>query len=113
MFSFLVAAVLQVGPTSEYRTPSAAARVARDGDVVRIAAGTYNGDVCAWTANNLTIRGAGCDSTVVAGDGYSHNLYVGAVKKLVFRSCRSGRANGGHALKSRARETVWEKVLRS
>ncbi len=53
------ARVLKVGPGTFYAAPSAAAKVARDGDIVEIAAGTYRGDVAVWTANNLTIRGVG------------------------------------------------------
>jgi hypothetical protein len=39
------------------------------------------------------------------GDGYSHNLYVGRIKKLVFKNSVSDHALRGHNLKSRARET--------
>ena len=46
-----------------------------------------------------------------AGDGYSHNLYVGRAKKLVFRDCLSDHAREGHALKSRALETVVENCV--
>lgn len=52
------AATLRVGPGMPYTTPSAAAAVARDGDVIEIAAGTYR-DVAIWRANDLTIRGIG------------------------------------------------------
>lgn len=38
------------------------------------------------------------------GDGYSHNLYVGHVNKLIFRFNYSHHANFGHNLKSRANE---------
>ena len=55
----LRANVLRVGPTARYRTPSRAARDARDGDVIEIQAGDYHGDVAVWRANNLTIRGVG------------------------------------------------------
>jgi hypothetical protein len=37
-----------------------------------------------------------------AGDGYSHNLYIGNVKSLTFRYNYSHDANIGHNLKSRA-----------
>lgn len=37
------------------------------------------------------------------GDGYSHNLYVGAVNSLTFRYNYSHDANVGHNLKSRAK----------
>jgi hypothetical protein len=39
-----------------------------------------------------------------AGDGYSHNLYVGAIKKLTVTGSYFHHANVGHLLKSRARE---------
>ena len=183
--------VLRVGPGEAFARPSDAARAARDGDTVLIAAGTYRGDVCVWRANDLRILGAGADATVLeaegraaagkglwvvqgtnvairgvslrgaacpdrngagirheadgalaiadcrfernengflsgvatnavltfercvfrdngAGDGYSHNVYVGRAGKLVFRDCISDHAREGHALKSRALATVVE-----
>lgn len=39
--------------------PSAAAKAARDGDVIEIEAAVYDSDVAVWTQNNLTIRGIG------------------------------------------------------
>lgn len=37
-----------------------------------------------------------------AGDGYSHNLYIGNIRTLTFRSNYSHHAKIGHCLKSRA-----------
>jgi hypothetical protein len=51
--------VLRVGPKRELKRPSAAARVARDGDVIEIDAGVYEGDVAVWLQHRLTIRGVG------------------------------------------------------
>jgi len=51
--------VLAVGPGASYKTPSAAAAVAQAGDVVKIVAGDYRGDVATWRAPNLTICGVG------------------------------------------------------
>ena len=185
---------LRVGPGEAFAKPSDAARAARDGDTVRIAAGTWRGDVCVWRANDLTILGAGADATVVdaegraaagkglwvvqgtnvairgvslrgaacpdrngagirheadgaltvtdcrfegnengflsgvetnavlmfrrcvfrdngAGDGQSHNVYVGRAKKLVFEDCLSDHAREGHALKSRALVTIVNRCL--
>jgi hypothetical protein len=51
--------LLRVGPGETYAVPSAAAKAARDGDVVEIRAGTYSGDVAVWRASNLVIRGVG------------------------------------------------------
>lgn len=180
------AAIIRVGPEHEVKSPSAAARIARDGDVVEIAATTYSGDVAVWRANRLTLRGVGgrphlqaagasaegkaiwvikgahtrveniefsgarvpdrngagirqegpgltvrdCvfrdnENGILAGrnldseihiegtefannghgDGYSHNLYIGEVKRLTMRASYSHHARVGHTLKSRARES--------
>ncbi len=49
--------VLRVGPNLPLKTPSAAARLARDGDLVEIEGGDYRGDVAVWTQNRLRLRG--------------------------------------------------------
>lgn len=49
----------QVGPDRALKTPSEAARQARDGDVIEIDAGVYHNDYVTWRRNNLTIRGVG------------------------------------------------------
>jgi hypothetical protein len=50
---------LLVGPQQLLKTPSAAASVARDGDVVEIEPGVYAGDAAVWAQDRLTIRGRG------------------------------------------------------
>ncbi|MFC7496585.1 MULTISPECIES: hypothetical protein [unclassified Nocardioides] len=179
---------LRVGPGRPLATPSAAAAVARDGDVVLIDAGTYTGDVATWTQDDLTLRGVGgrahlradgrsaqgkaiwviagdrttvdriefsgakvpdrngagirqegadltvirswfhhnqngiltganADSDIVirssrffrsgAGDGYTHNLYIGEVRSLRITGSHLWGADVGHELKSRAaRNTI-------
>ena len=62
--------VLAVGPGQPHAVPSAAAAVARAGDVVRIAAGDYRGDVATWSASNLRICGVGGRARLFA-DGRS------------------------------------------
>ena len=62
--------VLQVGPGQRYAKPSAAAAAARTGDVIRIAAGDYRGDVATWKADRLTICGSGGRARLFA-DGRS------------------------------------------
>jgi len=175
--------VLKVGPEEAFKTPSAAAAVAKDDDVIEIQAGVYPGDVAVWTANRLTLRGvsgmaqlkaegksaqqkaiwvirgdgttvehigfSGCHvpdhngagirlegcglvvrhchfhdnedgiltdanpaSDVVvefsefdhngAGDGYSHNLYIGQIRSFTLTGCHSHDAKIGHLVKSRA-----------
>jgi len=51
------AATLHVGPNEQYHTPCAALAAAADGDTILIDAALYKGDVCAFSQNNLTIRG--------------------------------------------------------
>ena len=48
-----------MGPGKTYALPSAAAAAAANGDVIKISAGDYTGDVTTWSANNLTICGVG------------------------------------------------------
>jgi hypothetical protein len=62
--------VLAVGPGQAYAVPSAAAAVARAGDVVRIAAGDYRGDVATWSVSDLRICGVGGRARLFA-DGRS------------------------------------------
>ena len=52
-------AVLRVGAKRELKRPSAAAQIARDGDVIEIDAGVYDGDAAVWRQHRLTIRGVG------------------------------------------------------
>jgi hypothetical protein len=175
--------VLQVGPGHELKAPSAAAKIARDGDTIEIEAGLYAGDAAVWTQNGLTIRAVGgrahlradgvhvegkglwvikgtgttiegiefsgarvphrngagirlegrgltvrnchfhdnengiltgedLQSDVVvehsefarngAGDGASHNLYIGTVRSFTLRYSYSHHALVGHNVKSRA-----------
>ena len=180
------ATVLTVGPTGTYAKPCAAIAAARPGDRIEIDAagnGTYDGDVCAWSKNDLTIvgvngraridaagrnsggkaiwviagnnttirnvelsgatvpdrngaairqEGAGLtvsgsffhdnengilsganansdisiDTTEFArngyGDGYSHNIYIGAVRSFTLTFSYSHDARVGHLVKSRA-----------
>jgi hypothetical protein len=180
--------VLHVGPGQQYALPCAAILAARPGDTVEIDAagnGSYDGDVCGWNTDNVTIRGvngrpriesrgrnasgkgvwviAGRGNTVenieisgaTAGDrngaairvegpdttirhayfhhnqngilvapgpgslliefsefayngdgsGQTHNLYVNAIERLIFRYNYSHHVKIGHLLKSRALES--------
>lgn len=186
--------VLRVGANRELRRPSEAARIARDGDVVEIDAGVYEGDAAVWRQNRLTLRGVGgrahvradgaqaegkgiwvvkgngvtieamefsgakvpdrngaairlegagltvrncyihdnengiltsanpASDVVVehselarngAGDGYTHNLYIGAVRSFTLRSSYVHHALIGHNVKSRAarNDIVYNRIM--
>src|SRR5947209_8332860 len=51
------AATLTVGPGKMYAKPCDAIAKAAAGDIIEVDAGSYNGDTCAWSTDNLTIRG--------------------------------------------------------
>jgi hypothetical protein len=52
-----LARVLRVGPDEQLAVPSAAARIAQDGDTVEIIAADYTADVAVWPQSELTLRG--------------------------------------------------------
>ena len=77
--------------------------------------GCQNGILCgAYSNATMTIEGCvfrdnGNHPEWNLGEcGYSHNLYIGAIKELVFRNCISDHACIGHNLKSRAYKTTVE-----
>jgi len=52
------AATRTVGPGKTYAKPCEAIAAAQAGDVIEVdAAGTYDGDHCSWSTDNLTVRG--------------------------------------------------------
>lgn len=54
------AATITVGPSGKmYTTPCAAIAKAQPGDVIEVDAASYDGDTCAWSTDNLTVRGVG------------------------------------------------------
>lgn len=66
--------VLLVGPGRTLKMPSAAARIARPGDSIRIDAGTYR-DCAVWRTPNITIEGVG---------GYAHVKDVACEGKAIW-----------------------------
>jgi hypothetical protein len=183
------ATTLRVGPQHALKAPSAAAKVARDGDRIEIEAGVYAGDAAVWRQSGLTLRGIGGrahlqadgaqaegkgiwvikgNDTIVeniefsrakvpdrngagirlegrnltvrncyfhdnengilagsngasdvfiehsefarngAGDGQSHNLYIGTVRTFTLRESYVHHAMVGHNVKSRALKNVIE-----
>jgi hypothetical protein len=95
------ARVLKVGPTRALAAPSAAARVVRDGDVVEIDAGRYEGDVTRWRANRLILRGVGgpvvLDAQGKSAGGKAIWVIQGddtLVENIVFSGARVADQNG-------------------
>lgn len=93
--------VLSVGPGRTYRLPSAAAKAARDGDIIEIQAGTYRGDATVWRANNLVIRGIGgkviLDAAGRSAGGKAIWVIKGrntTVQNIVFSGARVRDKNG-------------------
>ena len=58
--------VIRVGASHEIRTLRAAAKIARDGDIIELDSGDYKGDNAVWTQNDLIIRGTGTRPRLVA-----------------------------------------------
>jgi len=66
------AKVLRVGPDREFAKPCAAIAAAAVGDTIEIDSGApYEGDVCFWKTDGLTIRGVGGQRAVLNAAGKS------------------------------------------
>jgi len=72
--------VLQVGPDRPIKLPSQVAAIARTGDVIEIDPEPYVGDVAIWTADNLTIRGAGGKAKILAAGQSAENKATWVIK---------------------------------
>lgn len=92
------AKTLSVGPAHPLKQPSAAAAVARDGDVIEIEPGTYV-DCAVWVANGLTIAGKGAGAVLTTKSCEGKGLFVVrgsdiTVRNLTFTGARVPDANG-------------------
>src|SRR5262249_61719487 len=103
--------VLTVGPGRPVSAPSEAAKIARDGDVVEIAAALYEGDVAIWPQNDLTLRGVGGRAHVRASGPLAENKGIWVIKggkatveSVRWERCRVGgrRGNEGAARAGRS-----------
>ena len=90
--------ILRVGPGEELKTPSAAARVARDGDIVAIATGRYPGDVAAWDANGLWLRADGGQVVLDSGGATAGHMGIWVIRgdKVVVEGVRFTGARATH-----------------
>ena len=90
---------LDVGPNLQLKAPSAAAAVARPGDTVVIQPGEYF-DCAVWTADRLTIAGAGPGVTITDKTCEGKALFVVrgndvTVRNITFARARVPDGNGG------------------
>jgi hypothetical protein len=69
-----------VGPGRDYQRPSEVAAIARDGDIVEIAAGVYRGDVAVWRQNHLTLRGVGGRAHLESGGRAADKKAIWVIK---------------------------------
>ena len=93
-----LAAVLEVGASHELKVPSAAARVAHDGDTVEIEPGEYF-DCAVWAANRLTIVGKGSGVVITDKTCEGKALFITrgndiTVRNITFTRARVPDGNG-------------------
>jgi len=75
-------AVLRVGAKRELKRPSDAALIARDGDIVEIDAGNYDGDAAVWRQHRLTIRGLGGRAHLRANGAHAEGKAIWVIKGI-------------------------------
>ncbi len=109
------ARTLEVGETKEFKAPSAAAAVARDGDHIAIQPGSYF-DCAVWNANKLVIEGVGDADKVVITDkscmGKALFVTVGegiTVRNLTLTRARVPDGNGA-GIRGEGNDLTVEKV---
>jgi Right handed beta helix region len=91
--SSVEAKTLIVGPDQALKAPSAAARVASDGDTIKIepkAGGYY--DCAVWGANNLTIEGEGAGVILTDTTCQGKAIFVTVGKNITIRNLTFQRA---------------------
>jgi hypothetical protein len=109
------ARTLTVGENQAFKTPSAAAAVAGDGDRIEIQPGSYF-DCAVWTANHLAIEGIGDPDKVVIADkacqGKALFVMVGdgiTVRNLTLTRARVPDGNGA-GIRAEGRNLMVEHV---
>lgn len=77
--------VLTVGPGLAFAAPSDAARAARTGDIIKIAAGSYS-DCARWDADDLTIEGLGDGATITDKVCDDKGLFITRGRNITIRN---------------------------
>ncbi len=93
--------VLRVGPGRTLATPGAAARVARDGDVVLVEAADYPDSRAVWSQSELLIRGVDGRPHLIAGSQLAQGKAIWVVngdqvviENIEFSGAKSPSHNG-------------------
>lgn len=110
LFTQLAAATTwQVGPTRAYKTPGAVQALVASGDTIAIDAATYSGDVAAWTAHNLTLKGIGGRPSLQSTGTLKQDKAIWVisgtnttVENIEFSNARLPSAKGGNGAGIRA-----------
>lgn len=92
------AQTLKVGPDEDYKTIAAAARTARPGDTILIAAGTYN-ECAVWRSGHIAIVGAGSGATFIGRICGGKAIFViegsgVAIRNIRFANATADDGNG-------------------
>ena len=95
------ARIIRVGPDGDSLTISGASHIAKDGDTVEIAAGTYSGDVTVWLQRKLTIRAPQGRATLRAAGKHAEGKAIWVIRygdfvveNLEFQGTRVPDGNG-------------------
>ena len=83
--------VLEVGPTQPLKLPSQAASIAKPGDVIRIAPGTYL-DCAVWRSSDLTIQATGDGAVLAEKTCARKGIFVIAGNNVTVRNLTFERA---------------------
>jgi len=75
-----VTEAIRVGPRQMVTTVAEAARLARDGDLVEIEAGTFADDVASWPQDDLTIRAIGGRARMISGTANAEGKAIWVIK---------------------------------
>lgn len=111
--------VIRVGAKQSIRTVAEASRIAKDGDVIEIDAGTYVRDTAVFSQRSLTIRGVGGRPTLDAGGASAEGKATWVVRggdirveNLEFTGARVPDRNGAGIRLEAGRLTVKGCVFR-
>jgi hypothetical protein len=77
--------ILEVGPGMAFSLPSEAARVAKSGDIIRIATGTYS-DCARWDADDLIVEGLGGGATITGEVCDDKGLFITRGRNITIRN---------------------------